>query len=415
MKISQAQSKNIIIVGAGFGGVTATLKLAKKIGRIKHGYEIILIDRHYHQLYTPALYEIASIPKENIADTPLKSSVLIPIADIIKNKPVKFIRDELTGLDKEIKRITLQKTGELKYEFLILALGSETNYFDIPGLKENSFPLKTCNDGMRLRDVFENLVKEKDGLKIAVGGAGASGVELAAEFVNFVCDLKEKFLDGPKKCDVEFTLIEGSPEILPGFEQSVIDKAKKRLTGLGIKIQINKVISSVSKHEIIFKDGSKEFYNLLVWTGGVKGPATFQKFNLPLSNKGSLVVNEYLEANGSIFAIGDNSSFIDQATGEPLIWNVPVAEAEGRLAAQNIIRAISGKPKKKFVPMRKYPFILAIGRKYAIADLIFIKLSGFWGWFLKQLVELRYLLFILPPMKAFKIWIKGLRYFSSND
>lgn len=407
--------KNIIIVGAGFGGMTAALKLAKKTNYFKNDFEIILIDQHNHQLYTPALYEIASIPKENVADIALKSSILILIENIIKNKPIKFICDELIGLDKENKKIVLQKNGELNYEFLILALGSETNYFNIPGLKEYSFPLKTFDDGVRLRDAFENLVKTRDGIRVIVGGAGSSGVELAAEFVNFVCDLKAKILNHQNKCDVEFTLVEGSPEILPGFKPWVINKAKQRLTDLGITIKTNKIIASVDKRELTYKDGAKETYDVLVWTGGVKGPLIFQKFNLPLSNKGSLVVNEYLEANGNIFAIGDNSSFNDQATGKPLIWNVPVAETEGRLAAQNIIRAIAGKPKKKFVPMRKYPFILAVGKKYAIADLIFIKFSGFWGWFLKQLVELRYLLFILPPIKALKIWLKGLKYFSSND
>ena len=294
-------------------------------------------------------------------------------------------------------------------------MGSETNYFNIPGLKENSFPLKTYDDGARLRDALENLVKEKAGLKIAVGGAGASGVELAAEFVNFVCDIKEKVLNHQKKCDVTFTLIEGSPEILPGFERSVINKAKKRLTRLGISIQTNKIISSVNKNEVSFKDGSKEFYDLLVWTGGVRGPAVFQKFGLPLSNKGSIAVNEYLETNGNIFAIGDNSSFVDPSDGKPVIWNVPVAEAEGRLAAKNIISALTGKPKNKFIPMRKYPFILAVGKKYAIADLVFIKFYGFGGWFLKQLVELRYLLFILPLGIALKTWLRGLKYFSSND
>ena len=411
-------TKNIVVVGAGFGGVTAALNLAKKIESLKNDYEIILIDRRHHQLYAPALYEIASIPRENVADISLKSSVLIPIADIVKNKPIKFVCDELAGLDARNKRIFLKNTGELKYEFLILALGSETNYFDIPGLKEYGYPLKTFDDGVRLRNAFENMVKGRDGIRVVVGGAGASGVELAAEFVNFVCDLKQKGLDHQKKCDVRFTLAEGSPEILPGFEPWVIDKAKKRLAQLGIKIKTNKIISSVSKNEIVFNDGSKENYDILVWTGGVKGPEILRNFSLPLSNKDSIVINEYLgvqDRNGNIFAIGDNSTLVNPATGKSLIWNVPVAEAEGRLVAKNIIREILGKPKKKFIPMKKYPFILAVGKKYAIADLVFIKFSGFLGWLLKQLVELRYLLFILPPGKALETWFKGLKYFSSND
>ena len=107
--------------------------------------------------------------------------------------------------------------------------------------------------------------------------------------------------------------------------------------------------------------------------------------------------------------------FINPKTGKPLIWNVPVAESEGKIVAENIIRIISGKEKRKFIPMKKYLFIVVVGKKYAIADLVFVKFSGFFGWLLKQLVELRYLLFILPAIKALKIWLKGLKYFSSND
>ena len=101
-------------------------------------------------------------------------------------------------------------------------------------------------------------------------------------------------------------------------------------------------------------------------------------------------------------------------TGKPLIWNVPVAEDEGRIVAKNIINAIKGRPLKKYIPWKKYPFILAIGKKYAIADLVFIRFSGLTGWLAKQLVELRYLLFILPFKKALKTWLIGLKYFTSH-
>ncbi|OHA13944.1 MAG: hypothetical protein A3G49_01750 [Candidatus Sungbacteria bacterium RIFCSPLOWO2_12_FULL_41_11] len=106
---------------------------------------------------------------------------------------------------------------------------------------------------------------------------------------------------------------------------------------------------------------------------------------------------------------------INPKTGKPLIWNVPVAEAEGRIAAKNILRSITGKPLKKFTPAKKYPFILTIGKKYAIADFVYFKFCGFTGWFAKQLVELRYLLFILPPQKAIRTWLLAIRYYTSND
>jgi NADH:ubiquinone reductase (H+-translocating) len=414
----QLRKKNIVILGAGFGGITAALSLAKQKRQLDEEYEIILIDRHHHQLYTPALYEIASIPQENITDIALKTSILIPLADIATGKSITVLTDEITGLAPEKQEVFLKNNGGVSYEFCIIALGSETNYFGIPGLKERSFPLKTFDDAVRLRNAIEELVKKNDGIKVVVGGAGASGVELAAEFVNFICDIKEKILDGKKVCNVEFLLVEASPEILPGFDSRTIQKTKHRLARLGIRIKTSAAITEVQNDKMLFKNGEQESYDILCWTGGVRGPAVFADFNLSLSPKGAIEIDEFLRvknSNGTLFAVGDNTSLINPKTGKPLIWNVPVAEAEGRLAAKNIVRAIRGESLRRFVPLKKYPFILAIGKKYAIADLIVVHICGFFGWFLKQIVELRYLLFILPIKKAITTWLRGEKYFMSND
>ncbi|MDO8600640.1 MAG: NAD(P)/FAD-dependent oxidoreductase [bacterium] len=418
MEAIDAKKKNIVIVGAGFGGITVALKLARNMGGLLSDYQIILIDRHHHQLYTPALYEIASIPNENITDVALKTSILIPIADIVAGKPITALTDEIVGLAADTKKVLLKKSGALPYEFLIIALGSETNYFNIPGLTEHSLPLKNFDDALRLRNTIEEKVKKDGHIKIVVGGAGSSGVELIAEFVNFVCAIKEKVLGGKQICNAEFLLVEGTPEILPGFDAWTIKKTKRRLARLGIRIKTSAAISAVEEREIIFKNGERESYDILCWTGGVRGPAIFSQFGFPLSQKGGLEIEETLHIKGadrSLFAIGDNASFINPKTGKPLVWNVPIAEAEGRVVAQNIIRTIRNEPLRRFVPLKKYPFILAVGKKYAIADLLIIRICGFWGWFLKQLVELRYLLFILPIKKAIRTWLRGEKYFMSND
>lgn len=411
-----ARKKNIVILGAGFGGVTTTLSLTKKKRTLGTEYNIILIDRHQHQLYTPALYEIASIPRENASDALLKSTILIPIPNIIAKKPIQFICDDVIGLDRNAKKIILKHT-ELPYEFLISALGSETNYFSIPGLKEESFPLKTFDDAIRLRNNVEDRVKKKDAIKIVIGGAGAAGVELAAEFVNFVCDIQKK-IDLNSHCKIELLLIEASPDILSGFDAWAVSKTKKRLATLGVRVKTGTAIASVGKQELDFTNGEKESFDILIWAGGVQGPAVLKQFGFPLSKKGALIIDDYLctgNPDEGIFAIGDNSSLINQKTGKPLIWNVPVAETEGRIVAKNIIRAINRKPLKKFVPLKKYPFILAVGRKYAIADLVIFRTAGRLGWCLKQLIELRYLLHILPIKKAIATWLRGETYFMSND
>ena len=409
--------KHIVIVGAGFGGVTAALKLEWLFKKKRQEYEIILVDRHHHQLYTPTLYEIASIPREMNEEEYLKSSILIPISDIIGVRAITFICDECIGFDVSQKTITLRQLGALSYEFLILALGSETNYFNIPGLQQYSFSLKTFDDAMKLRNNIQDAAKTKEGYRIVIGGAGATGVELAAEFVNFICSI-QKQSSVHTLCNVEFLLVEAAPDILSGFDPSIVKKVRTRLERLGVRIKTNSSISRVSADIMEFRSGEREQYDILIWTGGVRGPSLFSACGLPLSAKGSLHVNEYLQIaqnRSNIYAIGDSCSFVHPVTGKPLAWNVPAAEAEARHAAVNIARIIAAKDPLPFRPAKKYPFVLAVGSKYAIADLVFARFSGLLGWIIKQLVGLRYLMRILPLSKACKIWWRSLTVSRAND
>mgnify|MGYP001614723212 CR=1 FL=1 len=410
--------KNIVIIGAGFGGTTAAIALARGIGIYQDEYEIILIDRHRHQLYTPALYEIAAIPASRAPQDLLKSSILIPFADIVEKRAMRIVTDEFVGIKTDEKKIRLAQAGELPYEFLIFALGSETSYFDIPGLAEHSFPLKTFDDAQRLRAALEKIAGERSRARVIVGGAGASGVEVAAEFVNFFCAVQED--NGARKpvCNGEITLVEAGPDILPGFDAWTVRRAKKRLQELGIAVRAGCRIMSVAQNEIRYKDGAASEYDILVWTGGVKGPAILADSGMPLSDKDALLTDEYLCAAGGgnfIFAVGDNAAAANPHAGRMVIWNVPAAEAEARIAAHNILAAIRGQERRKFVPQKKYPFVLALGRKYAIADLSWMRTAGFPGWCLKQLIELRYLLSILRFKKALAIWRLGIKTYGSND
>lgn len=410
--------KNIVIVGAGFGGIAAALTLEKHKSSLPEDYRIILIDRRDHILYAPALYEIAAIPREITQDFAMKSSIMIPLKDVVGSTSITFIQDTLEGLDRVAKKIRLQKTGELPYEYLILALGSETNYFSIPGLQEHSYTIKTFDDAVRMRNAIENKFKQKDALTIIVGGAGSTGVELVAELVNFVCALRETKNPHPNICSVFFTLVEASPDILPGFPAPVMHRTRKRLEQLGIKIKTSMAIASVSMNEIIYKEGTKDSYDVLIWAGGVKGPSLLQTFGFPLTAKGALSANKFLitdGSDGSVYAIGDNATYIHPKTQKPLVWNVQAAEAEAHAAAGNILRSVRGQKLEAFNPPEQFPFILAVGKKYAIADLVYIRLTGFVGWMIKHLAELWYLLGILPMNKACATWWTGIKIYSSND
>ena len=418
------ERKHIVVLGAGFGGITAILKLYRRLrhhGLLAH-YELIIVNKNPQHLYTPALYEIASIPKGEADAVCLKSSICIHIEDIIAPYPgIRFVGGRVKGLDPHARTITLESGEKLAFEYAVIALGSETNFFDIPGLEEYACPIKTFEDAVRLRNRVEALVASTSGaLRIVVGGAGATGVELSAEFINFLCYMKEHVQTG--KCQEEITLVEAGPEILSGFSHPIIKRARRRLETPGVKILTNSTIQSVTPGTIILTGGRTLPYHLLIWSGGVKPARVLSNFGLQSNAKGAIIVNEFLEARlpdgqaaPGIYAIGDCAGFINPKTGQLLPGNVPVAEAEGRLAAKNIAASILGQGQKSFRPMTHYPFILAVGGKYAITDLVIVKFSGFLGWVLKQLVELRYLLFILPWRKAWPMWLRSVYYGTRND
>lgn len=407
------EEKLIVIVGAGFGGITVALKLEKKLRRFP-AYHIVLIDKNAYQLYTPALYEIAAIPREEASASVLKPIIIIPVEEIVARRRIRFLQEEVIKIDREKSIISLKDGKNLSFTFLVLALGSETNYFNIPGLKEHSYPLKQFEDAIRIRNRIEKMVAEKSILNIIVGGAGAAGVELISELANFICYLQQKVLT-THTCANRLILIEASATVLPGIDQWTVERATERLRALGIEIKTATRIAQVEATHVITDDHKRISCDLLVWTGGVTGNSFSTSLGLPLTRKNNLAVNEFLEAQKNIFVVGDGAGFIDKGTGQLLPWTVPIAEAEGKIIAKNIARIISDKPKIPFTPLRHYPYILTIGKKYALANLIVMHLKGFPGWLIKIFVELRYLLFILPMIKAFRIWWKGVRIYSSND
>ena len=417
MKILEGGRRNIVILGAGFGGITALLTLYRRLRRqrLLGRYRLILVNKSAQHLYTPALYEIASIPRGEASAICLKSAICIHIEDIISRYPgIRFLGEEVAALNPQARAITFRSGEGISFDYALVALGSETNFFNIPGLKEQAYPIKTFEDAVRLRNRAQELLTPSTRtLRVLIGGAGATGVELSAEFVNFL--RQEQARLGARACREEILLLEASPEILPGFGTDIVRTARARLRKLGIKVKTGAAVTEVTPAKVLLRDGASLDYDLLVWAGGVKPVEVVKSFGLALDARGGVITNAFLEAAPGIYAIGDCASFGDPNTGTPLPRNVPVAEAEARVAAKNILAAITGGRKQPFRPLRSYPFILAVGGKYALTDLVILKLFGFLGWMAKQLVELRYLLFILPPVKAIRMWLRGMYYSTRND
>ena len=241
------EKKNILILGAGFAGIRAALRLSKKLPA--NGWQITIIDEHDTHVYTPDLYEIATAFNEEINEeclVRLKDTVAIPYSKIFTHKhtvhAVKFVRDRVLEIQPHNKKVLLKNRGELSFDYCVIALGSVVNYYNITGLQEFSYPLKTLTDALAINchlDMYiHNLWKQQNrcDVHIVIGGGGATGVEFASELYGDIDKICKKY--SYPHSHVKVTLVEGS-EKLAGQDPRATRYIMQRLKKLGVDFPIN--------------------------------------------------------------------------------------------------------------------------------------------------------------------------------
>ncbi len=420
--------KNIVILGAGFGGLRATKQIYKGLKKFSllDGYQIFLIDKNDFHSFTPLWYEIATTSKQLADNLKLKSLVAYPLAELLGEMKIEIITDEIQKIDLAQGAISL-KNSLLGFDYLILAFGTETNYFDIPGLRENSIGFKSFGDTIAARDaIWDAVVKRKDlpskdlkNLQILIGGGGSTGVEMACEIKTWACELQKEL---NTSCDIQVTIIELQPRVLASLDERVAKKIEGRLAKLNIKTLTNEKINKVIPKAIVLESGKIIPFDILIWTGGIRVPAIIQKLPLQFDEKmriktadtfESLPQNDKTKLKGKNFAIGDISSKGFQVARQAI--------AEADIAAKNIIEEIkkenglNEKPRSHIFKSKIYPYVVPAGGKFAIAKFGPFIIAGFPAWILKGIIELTYLISIMPATKAIKIWFRGLFIFIKND
>ncbi len=420
--------KQIVVLGGGFGGLRAARLIARSLRRkrLHDRYRVILIDRNTYQTYTPTLYEAATTSQDTANYCALKNIITFPIVDLLAFESVEFVHDTVTELD--LIHGDVHCVGRrLRFDYLVLALGSETNYFNIPGLEECALPLKTFVDAMRIRDRVLALQSDRGtSAQIVIGGGGSTGVELAGELEVWLCTLGA---ERRRFCTATVTVVDGGNRLLGNLDKRIGTRAFERLNELGVSIVLAERIVGVDRNTVIFQSGKKIPYDLLIWTGGVKAPSIMS--SLPLKGDGRRVTvmsemqcfphRDDLVLYGRIYALGDAICMLDPRTGEPVPMVARAAIEQADVVAYNILGDIllhEGRVhvhKRMNYRPRDYPYVVPVGGKYAIAHVGFFIISGFFGWMFKGLVELYYLLSILPFWKAMRTWIRGLWIFVQND
>ncbi len=420
--------KKIVILGAGFGGLRAAKALAKHLHtlNVQKKYEVLLVDKNDHHTYTPLLYEVATTSKETADICDLHQIATYKIQPLIQNTGVGFIQKEVEHIDPIGGSIYFAGGEKISCYCIVLALGSETNYFGIPGLQKYSLPFKTLVDAIRIRDAVWNRAMETPGeIRIIIGGAGSTGVELAAELKNWCGELEKEF----HGCRLRVTLIEAAPSVLPGFDRRIVAITAQRLKQLGVEIIVGKKIARAEKKEVVLENGKKIDFDVFVWTGGVKAVALLSKIPIQTEERNRAVVGEgmeclpqtpHLKLASRVYGLGDSVCFYDPITKKPIPGVARAAISQADIVAWNIAEEIrvaenvGGAPHLKIYKPMEYPYVIPVGGKYAVAKIGPVLISGFLGWILKGLVELNYLLSIMSGVAALRIWFKGLSIFARN-
>lgn len=382
-----ADKKRVVILGAGYGGIHAAKTLQKMLGRDEA--EITLIDKNDRHILLTELHEVAGARVH-------EDSVQIPLADIFGRSRVRVVQDLITGIDLERKVLT-SESAEYPYDYLILACGSEPEFYGIPGMAENALTLWSLEDARRIRAhvrrMFElasaesDPVKRQELLTFVVGGGGFTGVEMAGELAEWVPDLCREF--GISRFSVTVYVVEALPRILPTLAENLACRAAEVMRAKGITVLTNSPIVEVKPDELTLKSGAKIRTRTVIWTGGVRTTTFLQDKGFNCKKRGRLVVNEYLQVDGhsDVYAVGDNCLFVDEKGELPAL--VESALQGGACAARNIAADIKGAPKRKFRP-HLHGVMVSIGSHYSVADLMGISLWSYPATVMKHLVNLHY-------------------------
>lgn len=425
--------KNIVILGAGFGGIACAMKLEKlfqKKRALFKDFAIALIDKRNYHLYTPALYDVATTAVDDASPLNIKKAVATPTEEIIEHSRIKFVQGHVVGANITEKKILFSDETALHYEYLVLALGSEMAHFGIPGVKEHSISLKWLDDAIHIRATIRRKYEEKahdSQLSMVVGGGGPTGVEFAAELLGYIRKLN---LKSGRAVRPIITVVEGAPTILPGFDAWTTRTATKRLTALGIFLKTGCLVSRADEKAVFIKSSSDTVteeqlpYDVFIWSGGVQAVNIFSAGQVAQEKRGKMETDAYmtclspdkhLDVARNIFAIGDNACFYDPRTHRSPAATARLAIEQGKVAAENVFRDILGSPRKVFKIWR-YPYVIPIGGKYAVGKIGPFKIEGLLAWVFHELVELYYLWSITNDnWKALKRWWRGLEIFSKND
>ncbi len=384
--------KQVLILGGGFGGLYSALGFEKTLAR-DSDIQVTLVNRQNFSLFTPMLHEVAASDLD-------MTHIVNPVRRLLRR--VRFFHGDVEHIDLALKQVTVvhgpDRHGHvLSYDHLILALGSTTNFFDLPQLEQKALTMKSLADAVRLRNQMIDMLEEADFecasssrpklLSIVVVGGGFAGAETVAAVNDF---LRESIRLYPHLATdmLRVVLVHPGDVILPELGSKLGAYAQKKLAERKVEIRVNTRVIRVDGDAVELSDGSRIPTSTIIWTAGTSPNPLIATLPCKLE-RGRIVTDEYLEVREwpGVWALGDCASIADPKTGRPYPPTAQHALRQGKAVANNVIAAIRGGSKRPF-SFSILGLMAAIGRRTGVANILGINFSGFAAWFLWRSIYL---------------------------
>src|SRR5438093_12792 len=385
--------KRIIILGGGFSGVYAAIHLEKLLARVD-AVEICLISHDNFFLFTPMLHEIAASDVEI-------TNIVNPLRKLLRK--VEVLVGDVNEIDLPNKRVLIshghrKHSLQIDYDHLVIALGSITNFYDIPGLADLAVPMKSLRDAIQLRaQILRHLeeanfkcnpAERQSLLTFVVAGGGFAGVETVAALNDFVRDALP-FYPNLSEGMLRVVLVHSGPVILPELGESLGRHTQKVLEGRGVEIQLNTRVKSMTENKVFLAYTAPIPCGTLVWTAGTV-PSPLISTLLCAKERGRIVVNQFLQVPDwpDVWAVGD-CAFVPDIKN-PGKSHPPTAQhaiREGKVVAQNIAAVLLGRRLKSF-SFKTIGLLASLGRRMGVARIFGFNFSGFFAWWMWRTVYL---------------------------
>jgi NADH dehydrogenase len=371
----------LVILGGGYGGLAVVQKL-DDLSRSHTDWDMTLVDQRNFHLLQVRVHEVAAntIPAERVQ---------VPFSELLEGRKVKLIQAVIEKIDPKARQVHTS-AGILDYDRLVVALGSETAYRNIPGLREYTFPMKELEDAVRYRKAVINAFKEAaapdapplqpkdERLTFVIGGGGLTGTELAGEMADFCQDLARRFQ--LPETSYRIILLEGTDHILPQLSKQYGDYVRSELRKKGVLVATNTFISKVEEGKIHLQDGLVIRSRIICWAGGIQAPSILAESGFEVQKDGRILTDAFLRSTQfpEIYVLGDAASIPDNRTGRYVPWTGQYAEREGHYLAEALWNEERGMRVEPYAPF-SLGVAISIGRNEALTISGPLKLNGIAG------------------------------------